>query len=288
MNALFGGGSTGAEKSSSNSHINATTALETLNNYRAAPHNHRLPPHYPSHYQLNPTDSFMSLDNNYIAEQLTYIDKCLFQEVSAHHCLGAVWGQRHQKKNNQSVPPVIMSNSRVTVTSESSAGTPLTTSSLNNETSVSASPPPPTTIIDKFASIRAFIDQFNCVSFVVQATILERIGLKPVERARIVRKWIEIAQECRKYKNFSALNAIVQGLNTQCVSRLEKTWNEVPGEAKAQFNELTEMFSQDQNQRIFREILMKVNLCRVLFFSYFCLFCFTFITIFFFAVSFLN
>ena len=30
-------------------------------------------------------------------------------------------------------------------------------------------------------------------------------------------------------------------------------------ESKALFDELTEMFSQDQNQKIFREILMKVR-----------------------------
>jgi hypothetical protein len=186
----------------------------------------------------------MSLDNSYIAEQLTHIDKCLFQQVSPHHCLGAVWGTRHQKKNNQNVQPIIMNNKKESESSSSLEA------NKNNQ---------PAAVMDKFAPIRAFIDQFNCVSFVVQATILENLGLKPAERARIIRKWIEIAQECRKYKNFSALNAIVQGLNTQCASRLEKTWNEVPGEIKAQFNELTEMFSQDQNQRIFREILMKVS-----------------------------
>lgn len=30
-------------------------------------------------------------------------------------------------------------------------------------------------------------------------------------------------------------------------------------ELKAQFNDLTEMFSQDQNQKIFRDILMRVS-----------------------------
>jgi hypothetical protein len=141
--------------------------------------------------------NFMSIDSNYFAEQLTYIDKCLFQKICAHLCLGGVWSTRYQKNKSYG--------------------------------SAAATDPTKSTPIlsDKFATIGAFIDQFNIVSFIVQATVLESVDLKPHERAKIIRKWIDIAQVCRNYKNFSSLNAIVQGLNTQCVSRLEKTWNEV-------------------------------------------------------------
>lgn len=138
--------------------------------------------------------TFMSIESYYFAQQLTYIDKCLFQKICAHLCLGGVWSTRYQKHNNKETKE---NNNRMAVLS------------------------------DRFASIGAFIDQFNIVSFIVQATVLENTDLKPNERAKIIRKWIEIAQACRNFKNFSSLNAIVQGLNTQCVSRLEKTWNEV-------------------------------------------------------------
>jgi hypothetical protein len=148
--------------------------------------------------------NFMSIESYYFAEQLTYIDKCLFQKICAHLCLGGVWSTRYQKQNKNS--SVDLNNPNTTTTT------------TNNKTSV---------LSDRFATIGAFIDQFNIVSFIVQATILENTELKPNERAKIIRKWIEIAQACRNFKNFSSLNAIVQGLNTQCVSRLEKTWNEV-------------------------------------------------------------
>jgi ral guanine nucleotide dissociation stimulator-like 1 len=159
----------------------------------------------------------MLVDSQYIAEQLTYLDKCLFQNIYAHHCLASVWGTRYQKtaSKQQSV------NATTTTTTDSSNLTQSTTSST---TAASYSMP---TLSDKFASMRAFIDQFNRVSFVVQGTVLEKIDLRPVDRAKIINKWIDIALECRKLKNFSSLNAIVQGLNTQCVSRLLKTWNEV-------------------------------------------------------------
>ena len=246
------------EKSSSNNFLNALFGGLNLNNEKLSSSNSNLNNPDDSHAtstQLKSNDNFMSLDSNYIAEQLTYIDKCLFQKVCAHHCLGSVWGTRHQKQ-------YMSRTSQVTLNSANSINGDLgvlTDTAGNSGDASKSSATSISAVIDKFAPIRAFIDQFNCVSFVVQATVLEHVDLKASERAKVIKKWIEIAQECRKYKNFSALNAIVQGLNTQCVSRLEKTWNEVPSDTKTQFNELTEMFSQDHNQRIFREILMRVS-----------------------------
>ena len=159
--------------------------------------------------------SFMQIDSTYFAEQLTFIDKCLFPKVCAHLCLGGVWSTRYKKNANEQTNGDVQ---RVGGSGGASSPTGLSLSSTNSTPILS----------DKFASIGAFIDQFNCVSFVVQATILENVELRAAERAKIVKKWIEIAQACLLYKNFSSLNAIVQGLNTQCVSRLEKTWSEVP------------------------------------------------------------
>ena len=78
-----------------------------------------------------------------------------------------------------------------------------------------------------FETISAFIDQFNVITFIVQGTVLENSNQTPYQRAKIIEKWIRIALCCRNYKNFSSLNAIVQGLDTECVMRLERTWNEV-------------------------------------------------------------
>jgi ral guanine nucleotide dissociation stimulator-like 1 len=123
------------------------------------------------------------MDELLFAEQLTYIDKELFQKVIPHHCLGAIWSSRKKQNNG---------------------------SNLCN-----------------FETISAFIEQFNVITFIVQGTVLENYNQTPYQRAKIIEKWIRIALYCRNYKNFSSLNAIVQGLDTQCVSRLEKTWNEV-------------------------------------------------------------
>lgn len=138
-------------------------------------------------YKPHPIDlntKFQDIDELFFAEQLTYIDKELFQKVIPHHCLGPIWSSRIKKQSNG-----------------------ITTCN--------------------FETISAFIDQFNVITFIVQGTVLENYNQTPYQRAKIIEKWIRIALYCRNYKNFSSLNAIVQGLDTECVSRLEKTWHEV-------------------------------------------------------------
>ncbi|CAF0979697.1 unnamed protein product, partial [Brachionus calyciflorus] len=184
-------------------------------------------------FRVKLEDNFMSLESMYIAEQMTYLDKTYFQKICPHKCLGAVWGTRYQKNN--------VGKNKMTMSSNSNNSNSMLTPALS----------------DKFAQFTPFIEQFNLVSYFVQSTILEKIDLKPAQRAKIIRKWIEIAQCCRQLKNFYSLNAIVQSLNTQCISRLEKTWSEVSNEAKHQIEQLTEIFSQDGNQQILRDILMK-------------------------------
>lgn len=47
---------------------------------------------------------------------------------------------------------------------------------------------------DASASVAATVEQFNAVSFRVQSTILVDTELKPSQRARLITKWIDIAQ----------------------------------------------------------------------------------------------
>uniref|UniRef100_A0A674A4Z9 Ral guanine nucleotide dissociation stimulator n=1 Tax=Salmo trutta TaxID=8032 RepID=A0A674A4Z9_SALTR len=106
-------------------------------------------------------------------------------------------------------------------------------------------------------TIRATVAQFNCVTNCVITTCLSNPCLKPTQRARLVERWIEVARECRILKNFSSLRAILSGLQCNSLHRLKRTWDEVSRENFRTFRELSEIFSDDNNYSLSRELLVK-------------------------------
>ncbi|XP_056668616.1 ral guanine nucleotide dissociation stimulator isoform X9 [Monodelphis domestica] len=106
-------------------------------------------------------------------------------------------------------------------------------------------------------TIRATVSQFNCVTNCVIATCLGDRGLKPQQRAKVVERWIEVARECRILKNFSSLRAILSALQCNAVHRLRRTWDEVARESFRIFHELSEIFSDENNHSLSRELLIK-------------------------------
>lgn len=107
------------------------------------------------------------------------------------------------------------------------------------------------------ATVLATVNQFNAVSFRVISSILVETSLKPFERAQIIVCWIDIAQELRVLKNFSSLKAIISGLQSNPIYRLQKTWASVPKDKIEMFDELARIFSEDNNQWTQRELLMR-------------------------------
>lgn len=89
------------------------------------------------------------------------------------------------------------------------------------------------------------------------SSILVEPGLKTTERAQIITCWIDIAQELRVLKNFSSLKAIISGLQSNPIYRLQKTWQVVSKEKIELFEELARIFSEDNNQWAQRELLMR-------------------------------
>lgn len=106
-------------------------------------------------------------------------------------------------------------------------------------------------------TVLATIEQFNHVSLRVIATILKDTCLKTSQRVKILQKWIEIAQEMRHLKNFSSLKAIISGLQANSVFRLKRTWGSLPKDNLAVFKDLSNIFSNDDNQLTSRNLLMK-------------------------------
>uniref|UniRef100_A0A3Q2ZMZ4 Ral guanine nucleotide dissociation stimulator n=1 Tax=Kryptolebias marmoratus TaxID=37003 RepID=A0A3Q2ZMZ4_KRYMA len=106
-------------------------------------------------------------------------------------------------------------------------------------------------------TIRATVAQFNSVTNCVITTCLSNPTLKPNQRARLIERWIDVARECRILKNFSSLRAILSALQCNAIHRLKRTWEEVTRESVRTFRELSEIFSDDNNYSLSRELLVK-------------------------------
>ncbi|XP_044782537.2 ral guanine nucleotide dissociation stimulator isoform X5 [Bubalus bubalis] len=106
-------------------------------------------------------------------------------------------------------------------------------------------------------TVRATVTQFNSVANCVITTCLGDRSVSARHRARVVEHWIEVARECRVLKNFSSLYAILSALQSNSIHRLKKTWEEVSRDSLRVFQKLSEIFSDENNYSLSRELLIK-------------------------------
>ena len=81
-------------------------------------------------------------------------------------------------------------------------------------------------------------------------------------RARTIEKWIDTAERCRTLNNFSSLTAILNGLLSQGIYRLEATWAHVTLNHRSILLQLQQIFSVSADPKEARKILDKVNATR--------------------------
>ncbi|XP_029296594.1 ral guanine nucleotide dissociation stimulator-like 1 [Cottoperca gobio] len=186
--------------------------------------------------------NFMDFPVTEVAEQLTRLDAELFVRVVPFHCLGCIWSQRDKKENRNLAPTV-----RATI-SQFNAVTNRVITSLLWPSSPSPSTSSP---ISSPSSSSTFL-------YPSTAPNSPRCSHgSPAHRARIIERWITIAQECRRLKNFSSLRAILSALQSNAVYRLKKTWAAVSRESMNTFDHLCETFPDENCVLTSREILVE-------------------------------
>ncbi|XP_029769627.1 ral guanine nucleotide dissociation stimulator-like 2, partial [Terrapene carolina triunguis] len=106
-------------------------------------------------------------------------------------------------------------------------------------------------------SVRATVRQFNRLAGAVIRSCLAGPGLRPQQRARILEKWIHVAEECRALRNFSSLCAIISALQSSPVHRLKRTWDETARDALRSYEELSTICSEQDNYSLSRQLLFQ-------------------------------
>ncbi|XP_039593644.1 rap guanine nucleotide exchange factor 5 [Polypterus senegalus] len=79
------------------------------------------------------------------------------------------------------------------------------------------------------------------------------------KRVQLVKKFIKIAAHCKAQRNLSSFFAIIMGLNTSAVSRLNQTWEKVPGKFRKLFSELETLTDPSLNHKAYRDAFKKMK-----------------------------
>lgn len=199
--------------------------------------------------RLSPSDQDQDLDGfgtektimdfavTEVAEQLTRLDAELFVKVRPFSCLGCVWSQRDKKENRNLAPTV-----RATISQFNAVTNCVISSLLCSRTSPDSSP-------------RSSAVPLSSPSSSPRSPHASHTD--PAHRARIIERWISVAQECRELKNFSSLRAILSALQSNAVYRLKKTWTAVSRESMVLFEHLCETFPDENCVLTSREILVE-------------------------------
>ncbi|XP_024413403.1 ral guanine nucleotide dissociation stimulator-like 2 isoform X2 [Desmodus rotundus] len=169
----------------------------------------------------DPTDVLVFLADH-LAEQLTLLDAELFLNLVPSQCLGGLWGHRDRPGHSHLC-----------------------------------------------ASVRATVSQFNKVAGAVVSSVLgatstgEEPGevtirpLRPPQRARLLEKWIRVAEECRLLRNFSSVYAVVSALQSSPIHRLRAAWGEAARDSLRIFSSLCQIFSEEDNYSQSRGLLLR-------------------------------
>ncbi|KAM4600953.1 rap guanine nucleotide exchange factor 5-like [Polymixia lowei] len=95
----------------------------------------------------------------------------------------------------------------------------------------------------------------------VQLWVMTEVLLCPTlcKRVQLIKKFIKIAAHCKAQRNLNCFFAIIMGLNTAAVSRLNQTWEKVPGKFKKLFSELETMTDPSLNHKAYRDSFKKMK-----------------------------
>jgi hypothetical protein len=99
------------------------------------------------------------------------------------------------------------------------------------------------------------ISRGNRLSFWVASMILWLEGVE--DRCKMIVKFISIATHVAQLNNFSTLMGILAGLNMSSITRLRKTFLEVPSNHMQAFTTLEKMMSFSMNYKNYRQALHK-------------------------------
>lgn len=107
------------------------------------------------------------------------------------------------------------------------------------------------------AALSNLLQRCNEVQQWVMSEVLMCVSLN--KRVQLLKKFIKIAAHCKAQRNLNSAFAIIMGLNTAAVSRLNQTWEKCPGKFKKLFSELELITDPSLNHKAYRESFKRMK-----------------------------
>lgn len=101
------------------------------------------------------------------------------------------------------------------------------------------------------------IDKFNRLSFFIILDILSYDNSK--DRAKMIDKWVKIAEYCKKINNFNDLFAINSALNNFIITGLKLTLKEIHKKTISSLKEINKLCDFKGNYKVLREYMKKLK-----------------------------
>lgn len=102
-------------------------------------------------------------------------------------------------------------------------------------------------------NITSFIKASNQLTNFVSYMILRKNETK--KRAQIIRYFVQVAEKCRQYNNFSSMTAIISALYSSPIHRLKKTWKYIGADTESHLQNMNKLMNSSRNFNEYRDVL---------------------------------
>lgn len=106
---------------------------------------------------------------------------------------------------------------------------------------------------ENFDNITNFIKASNQLTNFVTYMILRK--QEPKKRVQIIRYFVQVAERCRQYNNFSSMTAIISALYSSPIHRLKKTWKFVSKDVLGCLQNMNKLMNSSRNFNEYRDVL---------------------------------
>lgn len=101
--------------------------------------------------------------------------------------------------------------------------------------------------------ITEFIKASNELTNFVAYLILRKQDLR--KRVQLIRYFVQTADKCRQFNNFSSMTAIISALYSSSIHRLKKTWQLVSGPIITKLENMNKLMNSSRNFNEYRDVL---------------------------------